>query len=410
MNKNKNFTGQPILNQLLKFLDRGDIRAIAIRYGADRYVKKFSTYHHVVVMLFAAIEGYHSIREVILGLLANAHKLSHLGLNYLVRRSTFSEANARRSSSVFGDIYTSTYRKHARFLSDSQLSDADMKRLYIMDSTTITLFKDILRGVGRQPKEGRKKGGIKAHTIIKVSDNVPCLIRYSEAVRHDHMFLQEVHRLPVGSIITFDKGYVDYAQYEAFTKEGIWYVTRLRENAIYQAGGENDIPENADSGVLKDEEVILYYGDGKKQEHRARRIAYWDSANSRLFEFITNNFELPAEKVAIIYKKRWQIELLFKQLKQNFPLKYFLGDNENAIEIQLWAAMLANLIITLVKSMVKRSWAFSNLVSVIRQQLMSYISVYRFLEDPEGSWRAIIKENHAKYQNSLFPEMKGAYF
>ncbi|MEJ5266156.1 MAG: IS4 family transposase, partial [Bacteroidales bacterium] len=204
------------------------------------------------------------------------------------------------------------------------------------------------------------------------------------------MFLQEVHRLPVGSIITFDKGYVDYAQYEAFTKEGIWYVTRLRENAIYQAGRENDIPENADSGVLKDEEVILYYGDGKKQEHRARRIAYWDSANSRLFEFITNNFELPAEKVAMIYKKRWQIELLFKQLKQNFPLKYFLGDNENAIEIQLWAAMLANLIITLVKSMVKRSWAFSNLVSVIRQQLMSYISVYRFLEDPEGSWRAII--------------------
>ena len=162
--------------------------------------------------------------------------------------------------------------------------------------------------------------------------------------------------------------------------------------------------------MLKDEEIILYYGENKKEEHRARRIAYWDDENKRLFEFITNNFELPAEKTAQIYKKRWQIELLFKQLKQNFPLKYFLGDNENAIEIPIWAAMLANLLITLVKSRVKRSWPFSNLVSIIRQQLMNYINIYSFLDDPEGSWRKIIKENKLKYQFSLFPELKGAYF
>jgi IS4 transposase len=158
-------------------------------------------------------------------------------------------------------------------------------------------------------------------------------------------------------------------------------VTRLKDNALYRASEEYDIPDGAGSGVLKDEEIILYYGESKKQEHRARRIAYWDNENGRLFEFITNNFELPAEKIALIYKKRWQVELLFKQLKQNFPLKYFLGDNENAIEIQIWTAMLANLLITLVKSGVKRSWAFSNLVSIIRQQLMSHINIYRFLED-----------------------------
>ena len=410
MGKSKNFSGQPIFNQLIKFIDKSEIKKIAKQHDAERYVKKFTTYNHVVVMLFVALEGYHSIRETILGLLANAHKLSHLGLFYLVRRSTFSEANQRRKSQVFGDIYMSVYRTHAPSLADSRLSDADMKRLYIMDSTTITLFKDILRGVGRNPKEGRKKGGIKAHTIIKASENVPCLIRYSEAVRHDHMFLTEVFNLAKGSIITFDKGYVDYAQYEAFTQSTIWYVTRLKDNAIYEAREEFDIPDGADSGVLKDEEIILYYGEGKKQEHRSRRIAYWDSENARLFEFITNNFELTAEKIALIYKKRWQIELLFKQLKQNFPLKYFLGDNENAIEIQIWAAMLANLLITLTKCKVKRKWAFSNLVSVVRQQLMNYIDIYRFLEDPEGSWREIVKENKLKYQNSLFPDWEGARF
>lgn len=410
MSKNTNFTGQPILKQLLMYLDRADIRKISAKHHADRYVKKFTTHNHLVVMLFIAFEGYQSIREAILGLLANAHKLSHLGLSYVVRRSTFSEANQRRSSKVFGEIYMSVYRKHASFLTDSRLSDNDMKRLYIMDSTTITLFKDILKGVGRNPKEGKKKGGIKAHTIIKAEENVPHLIRYSEAVRHDHTFLKEVHHLPKGSIITFDKGYVDYAQYEEFTKNSIWYVTRLKDNAIYKARKEFDIPDDADSGVLKDEEIFLVYGPNKRCEHKARRIAYWDSENERLFEFITNNFELTAEKVALIYKKRWQIELLFKQLKQNFPLKYFLGDNENAVEVQIWAAMLANLLITLVKSRVRRSWSFSNLVSIIRQQLMNYIDVYSFLEDPEGTWRRIVNSREERYKNSLFPELKGAYF
>ncbi len=383
MGKSTHFSGQPIFNQLLTFIDKGEIRKIATKHGSEHYVKKFTTYNHLVVMLFVVLEGYHSIREVILGLLANAHKLSHLGLSYLVKRSTFSEANKRRASAVFEDIYMSVYKKHSSSLADSRLKDADLKRLYIMDSSTISLFKDILKGVGRHSKSGKRKGGIKAHTIIKASENVPCLIRYSEAARHDHMFLDEVMKLPSGSIITFDKGYVDYERYEAFSKESIWYVTRLKSNAKYKQRDEFDIPEDADSGVLKDEEISLYYGKDKTKEHRARRVAYWDNENERVFEFITNNFMLEAEKIALIYKKRWQIELLFKQLKQNFPLKYFLGDNENAIEIQIWAAMLANLLVTLIKSRIKRSWAFSNLVSIIRQQLMNYINIYAFLENPE---------------------------
>lgn len=410
MGKSTNFSGQPIFNQLLMFIDKSEIRKIAKKHDSERYVKKFTTYNHLVVMLFVALEGYSSIREVVLGLLANAHKLSHLGLNYLVKRSTLSEANKRRDSKVFEDIYMTVYKKHSSSLTDSQLKYKELKRLYIMDSSTISLFKDILKGVGRNPQNGKKKGGIKAHTIIKADENVPCLIRYSEAARHDHMFLQDALNLPSGSIITFDKGYVDYAQYEAFTEKSIWYVTRLKDNALYKARKEFDIPDEADSGVLKDEEIVLLYGTNKSQEHKARRIAYWDKENERLFEFLTNNMELSAEKIAYIYKKRWQIELLFKQLKQNFPLKYFLGDNENAIEIQIWAAMLANLLITLVKSKLKRNWAFSNMVSIIRQQLMNYINIYAFLENPEKSWLLLIKEDKDKYQNSLFPEIKEAYF
>lgn len=409
MSKSTNFTGQPILNQLLFFTKGVNIKKIAKRHDAECYVKKFDTRKHLIVMLFGVIEGYHSLRELVIGMLSNAHKLSHLGMDYMVRRSTLSDANKRRKSAVFEDIYMGVYRLHGESLSDSRLKKLDIKRLFAMDSTTITLFKDILKGCGRHPKEGKKKGGIKAHTIIDLSYNMPCLVRYTEAVRHDHVLLSEVH-LEAGSFITFDKGYVDYAEYERFTQEEVFYVTRLKDNAVYEAGEEFDIPDDADSGVLKDEKITLSYGKDGKSKHSSRRIAYWDAENKRLFEFITNNFELAAEKIALIYKKRWQIELLFKQLKQNFPLKYFLGDNQNTIEIQIWMAMLANLLLTLVRSKVKRPWAFSNMVSLIRQQLMSYINIYSFLEDPEGCWQQVIYEEKAKYQNSLFPEMQGACF
>jgi hypothetical protein len=321
MGKSTNFSGQPIFNQLLTFIDKSEIKKIAGKHGSERYVKKFTTYNHLVVMLFVAFEGYQSIREVIVGLLANAHKLSHLGLSYLVKRSTFSEANKRRCSKVFGEIYMSVYQKHATSLADSHLSDADLKRLYIMDSSTISLFKDILKGVGRNPKNGKKKGGIKAHTIIKASENVPCLVRYSEAVRHDHMFLDEVVGLPSGSIITFDKGYVDYARYQEFTEKSIWYATRLKDNALYEPGKEFDIPDEADSGVLKDEEVVLYYGENKKETHKARRVAYWDSKNQRLFEFITNNFDLSAEKIALDLQETLADRVAFQTIEAELPPK-----------------------------------------------------------------------------------------
>jgi len=408
MRKDTTFIGHPILNQLFFYVKGTKIDKIASKHNAERYVKKFSTRQHLIIMLFAAFEGYNSLREVVIGMLSNANKFVHLGLIYMVCRSTLSDANKRRSSAVFGEIYQSVYSEHCKTLSDSRLSQHDINRLYAMDSTTLSLFKEILKGCGRKPQTGKKKGGIKAHTIISIDEKMPCFVRFSEATKHDHVLLSEVH-LEKGSIITFDRGYVDYAEYERFTKEEFFYVTRLKSNAIYEAGKEFDIPDDADSGVLKDEEIIICYGKKSELKHRCRRIAYYDAENERLFIFVTNNFDLEAEKIALIYKKRWQIELLFKQLKQNFQLKYFLGDNQNAIEIQIWVAMLANLLLTIVKSKVKKQWAFSNLVSVIRQNLMSYINIYAFLENPEQCWRNIIAKQQQKNieEPSLFGNIRG---
>ena len=168
-----------------------------------------------------------------------------------------------------------------------------MKKLYIIDSTNITLFSSILKGAGRNPKQGKKKGGIKAHTMIKADENVPCLVRYSSAATHDHVLLKDIV-LSEGFFIVFDKVYVDHADP---------YI-----------------------------------------HHQSRHIAYWNEQKGKkgkLMFFLTNNFESEAEEIIAIYRKRWQIEILFKQMKQNFPLKYFLGDSVNAIESQIWIPMIS---------------------------------------------------------------------
>lgn len=287
-------------------------------------------------MLYLAFEGCTSIREVTTGLLACSTKLFHLGMDYSPKHSTLSDANKNRNSSVFQGIYMKLYQNYGSFLSDSRLSKIDLKRLFIVDSTTISLFKAILKGAGRKPKyPSKQKGGIKAHTMINAYENVPCLIRYSAAARHDHTFLKDIN-LPKGSYITFDKAYNDYIQYKRFTDTGVWFVTLQKENAKYELGDEYDIPDNIDDGVIKDEEIYLSYKqDEQEKKIKLRRVAYWADQRQRLLVFISNNFELPADQIALIYKKRWQIETLFKQLKQNFPLKYFLGENVNAIEIQI---------------------------------------------------------------------------
>jgi len=411
MNKNTNLTGQPIFAQILSMIRRGQIHTIARKQGTDRYYKKFTTYKHLVTMLYLSFEGCTSIREVTTGLLACSTKLFHIGMDYSPKRSTLSDANKNRDSSVFQAIYMKLYQNYSGFLSDSRLSKIDLKRLFIVDSTTISLFKAILKGAGRKPKDpSKQKGGIKAHTMINAYENVPCLIRYSAAAKHDHTFLKEIN-LPKGSFITFDKAYNDYLQYKRFTDNGVWFVTLQKENAIYQIDEEYDIPDNIDEGVIKDEVIYLsYQKDGQEKKIKLRRIAYWADDRQRLLIFISNNFDLSADLIALIYKKRWQIETLFKQLKQNFPLKYFLGDNVNAIEIQIWVSLIANLLISVIKSRLKRNWSFSNMASIIRQHLMNYIDIYKFLNDPEKAWISIVEKKKAEYQNSLFPKLAGAYF
>jgi hypothetical protein len=396
MNKSKNFSGQPIISQVLKFIPTTIITRTAKKHMSDRYYKRFKTYDHLVTMIFATLSGSSSLREVSSIMLACEGKINHLGLSNYPKRSTLSDANKKRSSSVFAAIYQSIYNQYKHFLSDSSTRIVPVQDLKIVDSSTIGLFSDVLKGAGRNPLNGKKKGGIKMHTMINAREDVPCLVRFSSAATHDHTFLKDLD-LKKGSFVVFDKGYVDYQQYHNWTLEDIYFVTRQKDNAVYQSLEEFPIGDHIHSGVLKDERIEIMKD---KQTFALRRVAFYHAEQDRVYEFISNNFELPADKIAEIYKQRWQIETLFKRLKQNFPLKYFLGDNQNAIEIQIWVSLIINLIMLVIQRKAKRKWAFSNMMSVIRYHLMTYIDLFKFLKKPDGHW--IDLNNINQKQLSLF--------
>jgi hypothetical protein len=385
MNKSTHFSGHPIIKQLLQFIDRGLINRTANTWQADRYYKRFKTYDHLVTMLFAALSGVSSLRELSSVILACEGKINHLNMTHFPRRSTISDANAHRSSEVFGDIYHRLLKQYRSFLSDSSPRTPVVKNLRIIDSTTISLFSDILKGPGRPPLAGKKKGGIKMHTMINVLEDVPHLVRFSSAARHDHTFLEDL-KLTEGSFVVFDKGYTDYSQYQQWSQQKVFFVTRQKDNAVWQHVQEYDIGDSVNSAVIKDEQIRV---TKDKADVLLRRIAYYHAEQDKTYIFLTNNYKLAADKIADIYKNRWQIESMFKRLKQNFPLKYFLGDSQNAIEIQIWVSLIAQLLLLVVQRKAQRRWAFSNMVGVIRYHLTSYIDLFSFLKDPDQSWRQL---------------------
>ncbi len=383
MSKSNYFTGQPILNQVLSYLQRNSIRALAKAGKHDHYYKSFDTYTHLITMLYCSFNKCTSSREVISGMKACQHKLVHLGITKAPGKSTLCDANMKRSAEVFSQIYEWLYTRYRHFLPDSH--PTVKSKLFIADSSTITLFQEILKGTGMANKyNGKRKGGIKVHTLINAKDDVPVKISFSSARANDMTFLQEINLEP-GSYIVFDKGYVDYYQYQRMSNEGVRFVTRQRKGSHYTHIASGIISQSSrENGVLKDEIILLgTRTHAKKVVMKARIVTYYDQKKNRVFEFLTNDFELAPEMIADLYKYRWQIEVLFKRVKQNFQLKYFLGDNENAIKIQIWCAFIADLLIKLIQVNLKRKWAFSNLSSIIRLHLMSYIDLYKFLNNPD---------------------------
>ena len=406
MGKSSHFIGQPMYSQVIKLLDKSRILQISRENGGERYTKRFNGWIHLVVMLYAIIMRFDSLREITASLLTEARKLSHIGITFKIGRSTLADANKRRSEAIFESIYRDTYATYRHVLSsDSRTGKTPqwMRRLQIIDSTTITLFSNLIfKGVGRHPKNGKKKGGIKVHTVIHANEGVPSDIRFTSAATNDS-FMLKPSSLSKGDIIAMDRAYIDYEKFEQLTEKQVIYVTRMKKSLKYEILGDTiyQTPEGVMEVRVQEVRFTKKKQGGETIVHNARIITYVDVRKHKLISLLTNDMEFDPSEIIEIYRRRWEIELLFKQIKQNFPLKYFYGESANAIKIQIWVTLIANLLLMVMQKQLQRPWSFSGLATMVRITLMDYVDFYSLFNFPEKDWEDILAKTEQRFMEQL---------
>ena len=395
MGKSTHFFGQPVYGQLIKSLDHDKIVEISRKHGGERYAKSFDGYTHLLTMLYAVIMRFDSLREIETTMITEVRKLHHVGIERIPKRSSLSDANARRSEKFFEEVYHNLYEANKEKLtSDSRRNGTEewIKRLRIIDSTTISLFSNaIFKGVGRHPKTGRKKGGIKVHSVIHANEGVHCDVKFTSAATNDSFMLAPNH-FRHDEIVALDRAYINYAKFEALTERNVVYVTKMKKNLVYDTLVDC-MYQNNNGEMEYREQVVVFRKDGIN--HIARIITYVDvkkGKQPKLISLLTNDFDMELETIVAIYRRRWQIESLFKQIKQNFPLRYFYGESANAIKIQIWVTLIANLLLSVLQSTLTRRWSFSGLATMVRIVLMYYLNLENFFNNPEADLKRMLVE------------------
>ena len=398
MGKSTHFFGQSVYGQLIKSLDREKIIELSRKNGGEKYIKSFTGFTHLLTMLYAVIMRFDSLREIEAAMTAEVRKLHHIGIDKVPKRSTLSDANARRSEKFFEDVYRDVYQSNREKLSsDSRRNGTEewVKRLRIIDSTTITLFSNVIfKDVGRHPKTGKKKGGIKVHSVIHANEGVHCDVRFTSAATNDSFMLAPSH-FQHDEIVALDRAYINYEKFEELTQRNVVYVTKMKKNLKYETLVDC-MDMNPDGRMEYREQVVVFRKDGVS--HIARIITYVDikkGKTPKLVSLLTNDFDMSMETVVAIYRRRWQIESLFKQIKQNFPLRYFYGESANAIKIQIWVTLIANLLLSLLQISLKRRWSFSGLATMVRIVMMEYLNMNNCFNMPDADMKMML-ENAAE--------------
>ncbi len=367
-----------LFSQLLDQFPRHEFAKLVKKHNAEYKAKGFTCWTQFVSMLFCQVARTDSLREICNGLACCLGKLAHLGVSKAPNKSTLSYANGHRPAELFEDLFWTALK---RFRSQGHLGAKKHKfrfknKLLSLDSTTISLCLDLFPWA----KFRRAKGGVKAHVLLDHADYMPSFVHISTAKMHDSRALALL-RLNPGSIVAMDRAYNDYAQFARWCEAGVFFVTRMKENAVYDVVEQREVPKYRN--ILSDEIIVLTGSQAQKKcSHKLRRTVVWDEENEREIVLLTNHLDFGATTIADIYKERWQIELFFKALKQNLKVKTFVGTSENALRIQIWTALIALLLLKWLHHLSKAAWSLSNLASMLRLNLFTYRDLREWLDDP----------------------------
>lgn len=369
--------GFSMFSQILQLFPRIEFEKLVKETNAERHARGFSSWGQFVSMLFCQLGRAHSLREICQGLSTCEGKLSHLGI-VAPKRSSLAYANEHRPWELYQKVFfslldrcraTAVLPKKFRF----------KNKLVSLDSTVIDLCISLFDWA----KYRRTKGAIKLHLILDHEGYLPSFGVITEGKVHDVKIAQTLSFDP-GTVVVDDRAYNDYRLFDKWTRAGVYFVTRMKDNAQFQAVENRPIPQNRH--ILKDQ-IIRLTGTSaiEKCPHLLRRVEFYHKEKETTLVFLTNQLDFGASTIAAIYKDRWQIELFFKAIKQNLKIKTFVGTSANAVKTQVWTALIAILILRYLQLKSRFGWSLSNLVALLRMNLFTYRDLWLWLHQPFGT-------------------------
>ena len=361
-----------IFHDMLKLIPRHHFSKLEREHGTGRPSRTFSRWHQLVHLVFMQVTSRASLRDGVAALKARFSNLYHLGVRP-VARSTFADANNRRPASFFEALFGLMYRRCQPLAPKHKFRFKN--KLFSLDATVVSLCLSLFPWASFR----RTKGGIKMHTLLDHDGYLPAFVAISPAREPDIKKARSLS-LPKGSIVVEDLGYTDYDRYGQLTAQKIFFVTRQKRNARYRVLARR--PVNAALGLVSDETIVLTGAKARECPKPLRRIVYQDPATAKVYVFLTNHFRLAAKTIADIYKERWQIEIFFRWIKQNLKIKAFIGNSENAVMSQIYAALIVYLLLCYTKFLCNLSVTLQNFMRILQLNLFRTCPLQELFEPP----------------------------
>lgn len=368
-------SGKLVLAQLMDFLPRHEFDACVRRYGGHRRPRGFSCRDQFLCLAFAQLTFRESLRDIETCLRAFQPKLYHAGFRGQVSRSTLADANRTHDWRIFADFAQVLIGRARKLYVDEPLAVELEQTVYAFDSTTIDLCLSLFPWAQFR----RRKGAVKLHTLLDLRGNIPCFVRVSHGKTSD---VSALDHLPIeaGSFYVMDRGYIDFQRLHRFTTGSAFFVTRAKRGLDFRRRRRRRVDKT--TGLRSDQTIVLV---GPKTSRLypdpLRRIAFYDAENDRRFVFLTHNFTLPALTIARIYKSRWQVELVFKWIKQHLRIKAFYGTSENAVKIQVWIAISVYVLVAIVKKELRVERSLTEILQILSLVLFEKTPIFQALSD-----------------------------
>lgn len=362
-------------SQVLSLIDRGDFQRAVREWEGEKGAKGFSCWDQFVAMEFCHLGSANSLREICGGLATALGKVIHLGIQEAPKRSTLAYANEHRPWQIYEAVFHSVLGRCQGLATTRGRKFRFKNPLRSLDASVIDLCLETFDWA----KFRRTKGAIKLHLLLDHQGCLPCWALVTEGKKHDIHGARQLNFVP-GTIVAMDRGYNDYRLFASWTEAGVFFVTRMKDNAVYEVVERRPVTGR---NILSDEIIRLTGARAKEAcPHLLRRVVVWDDVKGREIVLLTNHMVFAAGTIAAIYKERWQIELFFKALKQNLKVKTFVGTSENAVKTQIWTALIAMLLLKFLQLKSTWKWSLSNLSAMLRFNLLTYRDLWAWMDDP----------------------------